>query len=118
MKAGRSAVGTATATVSRPQRSGLRRFIAVAGPAFVAAVAYIDPGNVATNVAAGSSEGYRLLWVILWSNLIAILFQSMAAKLGIATNRGLSQCCRDQFSRPVSIGLWLVSEVAAMATDL
>ncbi len=88
------------------------------GPAFVASVAYIDPGNFATNIAGGSEFGYRLLWVVLTANLLAILIQTLSAKLGIATGRGLARVCRDEFSKPVSIGLWVIAEIVAMATDL
>jgi manganese transport protein len=88
------------------------------GPAFVASVAYIDPGNFATNVAGGSELGYRLLWVVLAANLMAILVQALSAKLGIATGRGLARVCRDELPRPVALSLWVVAEVVAMATDL
>ena len=88
------------------------------GPAFVASVAYIDPGNFATNIAAGSDFGYRLLWVLLWSNVMAILIQYLSAKLGIATGRTLPQNCRAHFSRPVNLSLWVAAELAALATDL
>lgn len=88
------------------------------GPAFVASIAYIDPGNFAANFDGGSRFGYMLLWVLLWSNLMAILVQYLAAKLGIATGRTLPQNCRDQFSRPVTLFLWVTAEISAMATDL
>ena len=88
------------------------------GPAFVASIAYIDPGNFATNFDGGARFGYRLLWVLLWSNAMAILIQYLAAKLGIATARTLPQNCRDQFSRPVTIGLWIAAEISALATDM
>ncbi len=88
------------------------------GPAFVASVAYMDPGNFATNIEAGSRFGYDLLWVLLWSNAMAILVQYLSAKLGIATGRTLPECCRANFSRPVTLGLWVAGEIAAMATDL
>jgi manganese transport protein len=88
------------------------------GPAFVASVAYMDPGNFATNIEGGARFGYELLWVLLWSNAMAILVQYLAAKLGIATGRTLPENCRAEFSRPVTVGLWLAAEVAAMATDL
>ncbi len=88
------------------------------GPAFVASIAYIDPGNFAANFAGGSEFGYKLLWVLLWSNLMAILVQYLAAKLGIATGRTLPQNCRDRFSRPTTIFLWITAEISAMATDL
>jgi manganese transport protein len=88
------------------------------GPAFVASIAYIDPGNFAANFAGGSEFGYKLLWVLLWSNLMAILVQYLAAKLGIATGKTLPQNCRDRFSRPVTLFLWVTAEISAMATDL
>src|SRR5437588_9161346 len=100
--------------------SGERRFriLPFLGPAFIACVAYIDPGNFATNIAAGSKYGYLLLWVIVASNLMAMLIQTLSAKLGIATGRNLPEVCREQFSRRTSIGLWLQAEAIAMATDL
>ena len=88
------------------------------GPAFIAAVAYVDPGNFATNIAGGAQFGYLLLWVILVSNLMAMLIQSMSAKLGIATGKNLPEVCRERFPRPVSLALWVQAEIIAMATDL
>lgn len=88
------------------------------GPAFVAAVAYIDPGNFATNITAGGLFGYRLLWVILAANVMAMLVQYLSAKLGIATGRDLPELCRQHFPKPVSRGLWAQAELVAMATDL
>jgi manganese transport protein len=88
------------------------------GPAFVASIAYIDPGNFATNLDGGTRFGYKLLWVLLWSNAMAILIQYLSAKLGIATGRTLPQNCRDQFSRPTAIWLWVAAEISALATDL
>ncbi len=88
------------------------------GPAFVASIAYIDPGNFATNIQGGSRFGYRLLWVLLWSNAMAILIQYLSAKLGIVTGLTLPQNCRKHFSRPTTLGLWVAAEVAAIATDL
>ena len=89
-----------------------------AGPAVIASIAYMDPGNFATNIQAGAQFGYTLLWVVLAANLVAMLFQGLSAKLGIVTNRNLAEMCRDQFPRPVSLAMWVVSEIAAMATDL
>lgn len=100
------------------RRKGLAAFLPFAGPAIIASVGYMDPGNFATNIQAGSRYGYQLLWVVLVANLVAMLFQAMSAKLGIVTGRNLAEVCREQFSRPVVIGMWLASEVAAMATDL
>ena len=100
------------------QRGGLRAYLAFAGPAVIASIAYMDPGNFATNIQAGAKYGYGLLWVVLLANLIAMLFQALSAKLGIVTGRNLAEMCRDQFPRPVVSAMWVVSEVAAMATDL
>src|SRR5271157_1886998 len=88
------------------------------GPAVIASIAYVDPGNFATNIQAGARYGYTLLWVVLLANLIAMLFQALSAKLGIVTRRNLAEMCRDQLPMPVVIAMWIVSEVAAMATDL
>ncbi len=88
------------------------------GPAFVASVAYIDPGNFATNILGGTQFGYRLLWVLLWSNIMAMLIQYLAAKLGIVTGLTLPQNCRKHFSHPTTIALWIAAEIAAVATDL
>jgi manganese transport protein len=96
----------------------LRKLIAFAGPGFLVAVGYMDPGNWATDLAAGSRYNYKLLSVILISNLIAILLQSLSIKLGVATGRDLAQACRDHFSRPVSIAFWLLAEIAIAACDL
>ncbi len=92
--------------------------LAMLGPAFVAAVAYVDPGNFATNVQAGSRFGYALLWVVLLANLVAMLIQYLSAKLGIATDQTLPELCRERFPRWTSWGLWIQAEVIAMATDL
>src|SRR5437588_4457482 len=100
------------------QRGGLRAYLTFAGPAVIASIAYIDPGNFATNIQAGAKYGYGLLWVVLLANLIAMLFQALSAKLGIVTGRNLAEMCRDQFPRPVVWAMWMVSEIAAMATDL
>lgn len=100
------------------QTRGLRALVPFLGPAFVAAVAYVDPGNFATNVAGGAQFGYMLLWVVLAANLMAMLVQSMSAKLGIATGFNLAEVCRQRFPRRVVVGLWIQAEVIAMATDL
>ena len=94
------------------------RILPFLGPAFIAAVAYIDPGNFATNIAGGSKFGYTLVWVIVASNVMAMLIQTLSAKLGIATHRNLPEVCRDEFSRRTSILLWVQAEAIAMATDL
>jgi manganese transport protein len=95
-----------------------RYTLALLGPAFVAAVAYVDPGNFATNIAGGAKYGYLLLWVILAANLMAMLIQYLSAKVGIATGRNLPELCRERFSKPTAIGLWIQAELIAMATDL
>lgn len=100
------------------RRRGPRSVLPFLGPAFIAAVAYVDPGNFATNMAGGATYGYLLLWVVLSANLMAMLIQSMSAKLGIATGRNLPEVCRERFPRPVSFLLWLQAEAIAMATDL
>ncbi len=100
------------------RRRGLRAFLPMAGPAVIASIAYIDPGNYATNIQAGAKYGYGLLWVVVLANLIAMLFQALSAKLGIVTGRNLAEVCREQLPRPLVIGMWIVSEIAAMTTDL
>src|ERR1700741_505137 len=95
-----------------------RRFspLLFAGPAVIASIAYMDPGNFATSIQAGAKYGYALLWVVLMANAIAMLFQALSAKLGIVTGRNLAEMCREHFPQPVVYVLWIVSEVAAMAT--
>ncbi len=88
------------------------------GPAVVASIAYMDPGNFATNVQAGAAYGYSLLWVVLIANVVAMLFQALSAKLGLITGRNLAEHCREQFPAPAVLAMWAVSELAAMATDL
>ena len=95
-----------------------RRLLPFLGPAFIASVAYVDPGNFATNIQGGAQFGYMLLWVIVASNLMAMLTQALSAKLGIATGKNLAEHCRDQFPRWVVWGMWVVMEAVAMATDL
>ena len=100
------------------ERKDLRAYLSFFGPAVVASIAYMDPGNFATNIQAGAKYGYELLWVVLLANLIAILFQALSAKLGIVTGCNLAEMCRDQFPKMVVYMMWVVSEIAAMATDL
>lgn len=100
------------------QGNPIKRLLPFLGPAFIACVAYIDPGNFATNIQAGSEFGYTLVWVILASNFMAMLIQSLSAKLGIATGTNLAEHCRERFPRWVSFGMWIVMEVMAIATDL
>jgi manganese transport protein len=103
--------------LSGARRGPFSRFLFV-GPAVIASIAYMDPGNYATNIQAGAGYGYQLLWVVLLANLIAMLFQALSARLGIVTGKNLAEMSRDHFPRPVVWGMWAVSEVAAMATDL
>ena len=104
--------------VSDLRRRGLRGRLLVLGPAFVAAVAYVDPGNFATNFAAGARFGYLLLWVILAANVMAMLVQSLSAKLGVATGRNLPELCRERMPRAANVGMWAQAELVAIATDL
>ena len=98
--------------------SFLRKLFAFGGPGYLVAVGYMDPGNWATDIAAGSRYGYTLLYVIMASNLMAILLQSLALRLGIASEQDLAQACRNRYSRPVTIALWLFAEIAIAACDL
>src|SRR2546430_5710250 len=95
-----------------------RKLLAFSGPGYLVAVGYMDPGNWATDLAGGSQFGYTLLSIILLSNIMAIVLQSLCAKLGIVTGRDLAQACRDHYSRPVSVALWLLCEIAICACDL
>jgi manganese transport protein len=113
-----SRTDTAIAEALAGKRHGLGAILLFAGPAFVASVAYVDPGNFATNIQAGAHYGYGLLWVVLLANVLAMLFQAMSAKLGIVTGHNLAELCRMHFPRPLVLAMWGVSEVAAMATDL
>jgi manganese transport protein len=115
---GEAATLRAAEATLRGERSGVQALWPFLGPAFIAAVAYIDPGNFATNIAGGAKYGYLLLWVVLAANLMAMLVQTLSAKLGIATGKNLPETCRDHFPRPVSIALWIQAEGIAMATDL
>ncbi|MGR3463076.1 MAG: Nramp family divalent metal transporter [Roseovarius sp.] len=104
--------------VLRGERRDWRRHLLFAGPAIIASVAYMDPGNYATNIQAGAGYGYQLLWVVLLANLIAMLFQALSARLGIVTGKNLAEISRDNLPRWLVWIMWAVSEVAAMATDL
>jgi manganese transport protein len=115
---GEAAVAAAARRSLEGESRGVRRIWPFMGPAFVAAVAYIDPGNFATNIAGGAKFGYLLLWVVLGANLIAMVVQTQSAKLGIATGSNLAELCRERFSRRTSIGLWLQAELVAMACDI
>src|SRR5262245_37699641 len=99
-------------------RSFFRKLLAFAGPGYLVAVGYMDPGNWATDLAGGSKFGYALLSIILLSNLMAVLLQGLASKLGIVTGRDLAQACRDHYSKPVGIALWVICEIAIAACDL
>jgi manganese transport protein len=96
----------------------LFRTLPFLGPAFIASIAYIDPGNYATNIQGGAQFGYELLWVIVASNLMAMVVQTLAAKLGIASGKNLAEMMRDRYPHWAAIGMWIVMEVVAMATDL
>jgi manganese transport protein len=100
------------------RRRGLRAIFPFIGPAFIASVAYIDPGNFATNISAGARFGYQLLWVVVYANVMAMIIQSLAAKLGIATGRNLPELMREHYPRWLIWPLWIVAEIMAMATDL
>jgi len=109
----------ASSTLSRIRAKGRARgAITLLGPAFVAAVAYIDPGNFATNFSAGAKYGYLLVWVVVVANAMSMLVQYLSAKIGVVTGKDLPELCREHFPRPVSIGLWIQAELIAMATDL
>src|SRR5260370_15858540 len=100
------------------RRGGLRSLLPFAGPAVIASVAYMDPGNFATNIQAGAKYNYNLLWVVVVANVIAMLFQALSAKLGIVSGRNLAELCRERFPQPLVWVMWIVSEIGAMATDL
>jgi manganese transport protein len=104
--------------IGQSKRGKFSRLLPFLGPAFIASVAYVDPGNFATNIAAGAQFGYLLLWVIVASNLMAMLIQGLSAKLGIASGKNLAEQCREHFSPRTTIGMWVVMELVAMATDL
>jgi manganese transport protein len=112
-------IQTAAEVLSGESKKGwLARLLPFLGPAFIASVAYMDPGNFATNIQGGAQFGYRLLWVIVASNLMAMLIQALSAKLGIASGKNLAEQCREHFSRPVVWLMWVLMELVAMATDL
>lgn len=126
METGKQTASVDTATRARAAgvladasaRRGLARLIPFLGPAFIASIAYVDPGNFATNIQGGAQFGYTLLWVVVASNLMAMLIQTLSAKLGIATGLNLAELCREHFPRPVVWTMWLLMELVAMATDL
>src|ERR1044071_8320880 len=119
LPAGEASLSEVHRTVPVPEGlSFWRKMLAFSGPGYLVAVGYMDPGNWATDLAGGSKFGYRLLSVILLSNLMAILLQALCARLGIVTGRDLAQACRDHYSKPVSFGLWIICELAICACDL
>src|ERR1700720_4783878 len=119
---GRASLSERTILAGREVFLGRRRgplaMLPFAGPAVIASIAYMDPGNFATNIQAGAGYGYELLWVALSANFVAMLFQALSAKIGIATGRSLAELCREHFAPPVVYAMWLASEIAAMATEL
>jgi len=116
--AGSPRVVAAAHEVLAGNRRGWRALLPFTGPAFVASIAYMDPGNFATNIQGGAAFGYRLLWVVVLANLMAMLFQGLSAKLGIATGKNLAELSRSHAPKPLTLGMWVVSELGAMATDL
>src|SRR6266403_1819226 len=118
-EAGVSTLPEVYRTLRVPEAAGVfRKALAFAGPGFLVAVGYMDPGNWATDLAAGAKFNYSLLFVVMLSNLMAILLQSLCIKLGVATGRDLAQACRAHFSRPVTLLLWIAAEIAIAACDL
>lgn len=114
-----STIRAAADVLSGKSKKGvIRRLLPFLGPAFIASVAYVDPGNFATNIQAGASFGYLLLWVIVVSNLMAMLIQMLSAKLGIATGLNLAELCREHFPQLIVWGMWVLAEIVAIATDL
>lgn len=111
-------VASAFDALAGKKKGSLSRILPFLGPAFIAAIAYVDPGNFATNIQGGAKYGYMLLWVIFASNLMALMVQALSAKLGIATGKNLAELCRDNFPKPVVYGMWALMEFVAMATDL
>ncbi len=106
-------------TVAIPVKRGFfRRLLAFGGPAYLVSVGYMDPGNWATDIAAGSRYGYALVWVLLMSNAMAVLLQSLSARLGLVSGRDLAQACRDRYPAPVNVALWILCEAAIAACDL
>src|SRR6266508_2505225 len=105
-------------TVSTGQSSAWRRMFAFAGPAYLVSVGYMDPGNWATDLEGGAKFGYQLIWVLLMSNLMAVLLQTLSARLGVVTGKDLAQACRDYYPRILAYPLWILCEVAIVACDL
>src|SRR6188508_2099066 len=106
------------ASVATTGNSRIKRFLAFAGPAYLVSVGYMDPGNWATDLAGGSRFGYQLIWVLLMSNLMAVLLQTLSARLGVVTGKDLAQACRDYYPPFLAVPLWILCEVAIVACDL
>src|SRR5438105_2487611 len=118
-RASAASLGEAYRSVNIPQEVGwFRRFMAFVGPGYLVSVGYMDPGNWGTDLAGGAKFGYALLWVILMSNLMAMLLQTLCARLGLVTGKDLAQACRDYYKKPATIALWLLCEIAIIACDL
>src|SRR5438874_5376867 len=115
---GRRSLEEVHGTVPVAQRHGLQRLLAFMGPAYLVSVGYMDPGNWATDLEGGARFGYALIWVLLMSNMMAVLLQTLAARLGVVTGHDLAQACRAEYSRGVNFALWVLAEVAIAATDL
>src|SRR4051812_11452461 len=115
---GRRSLEEVNASVPVDYKNPFRRLFAFLGPAYLVSVGYMDPGNWATDLEGGARFGYALLWVLLMSNLMAVLLQTLSARLGVVTGHDLAQACRAEYSRPVNVALWLLAEVAIAATDL
>src|SRR6187455_257389 len=114
----RKSLSEVNSSVDTTQGKGFRKLLAFLGPAYLVSVGYMDPGNWATDIAGGSRFGYTLIWVLLMSNLIALLLQSLSARLGIVRGRDLAQASRETYSRPVNLSLYLLAEIAIAACDL
>src|SRR6188508_2208757 len=106
------------ASVATTGNSRIKRFLAFAGPAYLVSVGYMDPGNWATDIEGGSRFGYQLVWVLLMSNLMAVLLQTLSARLGLISGRDLAQACRDAYPKPIALALWVLCEIAIAACDL
>src|SRR5260370_10609511 len=113
--AGTASLPEVHASVSTSAPSWLRRMLAFAGPAYLVSVGYMDPGNWATDLAGGARFGYQLVWVLVMSNLMAVLLQTLSARLGVVTGKDLAQACRDYYPRALSVPLWILCEVAIIA---
>src|SRR3979411_692363 len=115
---GRKSLEDVHGTVSVAQRNPLKRLFAFLGPAYLVSVGYMDPGNWATDLEGGAKFGYALLWVLLMSNMMAVVLQTLSARLGVVTGHDLAQACRSEYSRPINFALWALAEIAIAACDL